>query len=68
MRLLGPSAYGTDDSAFFNFRGSLPVFGQRVDRLVEGVEIVEHEPVSDARVRVGNGSKLLWNSDRRQRI
>ena len=41
---------------------------QEVDQLREDVTIVEHEPSPDALRRVGNGSRLLWNSDRRQRI
>ena len=44
------------------------VFGQRVDQLGEDVAIVEHEPAPAALRRVGNGSRLLWNSDRRQQI
>jgi hypothetical protein len=41
---------------------------KRVDQLRENVSIVEHEPSPDALRRVGNGSRLLWSSDRRQRI
>jgi hypothetical protein len=44
------------------------VFGQRVDQLGEDVALVEHEPAPAALRRVGNGSRLLGNSDRRQRI
>jgi hypothetical protein len=39
-----------------------------VDQLRENVSIVEHEPSPDALRRVGNGPRLLWSSDRRQRI
>jgi hypothetical protein len=39
-----------------------------VDQLRENVSIVEHEPSPGALRRVGNGSRLLWSSDRRQRI
>ena len=41
---------------------------QGVDQLREDVSIAEHEPSPDALRRVGNGSRLLWSSDRRQRI
>ena len=41
---------------------------QGVDQLREDVSIAEHEPSPDTLRRVGNGSRLLWSSDRRQRI
>jgi hypothetical protein len=41
---------------------------KRIDQLREDVSIAEHEPSPDAYRRVGNGSRLLWSSDRRQRI
>ena len=41
---------------------------QGVDQLREDVAIVEHEPSLDALRRLGNGSRLLWSSDQRQRI
>jgi hypothetical protein len=44
------------------------VFGKGVDELRKDVAVVEHEPDSNASWRMGNSSKLLWSSDRSQRI
>ena len=43
-------------------------FGKGVDQLRKDVAIVVHEPSPDALRRVGNGSKLVWSSNRSQRI
>jgi hypothetical protein len=43
-------------------------FGKGVDQLRKDVAIVVHEPCPDASRRMGNGSKLLWSSNRSQRI